>query len=122
MKNELIIKKCMKCGTIISFRNEGCSDITCCNETMQILIPNSTDAAFEKHVPTYTVEGDSLKVSVNHVMDNDHYIEWICLKTDEKEEYVNFKPGKVAVTVFPNVPSGMLYAYCNKHGLWSTEI
>lgn len=125
MKNELIIKKCLKCGAIVKvIQNCECDDcgIMCCNEKMVEMRPNSVDAAVEKHVPTYVIEDNMLKVRVNHVMDSDHYIEWICLKTETKEECVYLKPNEDAVAVFLNVQSGTLYAYCNKHGLWHTKI
>ncbi len=125
MKNELIIKKCLKCGAIVKVIEDCyCEDcgIMCCNEQMQMIKANSVDAAIEKHIPTYVVEEDKVKVRVNHVMEEDHYIEWICLKTKEKEEYVYLQPNEDAVAIFDNVKSGILYAYCNKHGLWKVDI
>lgn len=125
MNKELVIRKCLKCGAIIKVINEcSCEDcsIMCCNEKMQVIEANSTDAAFEKHVPTYEVENNILKVRVNHVMEDDHFIEWICLKTEDREEYIYLKPKEEAVATFKNVGSEILYAYCNKHGLWKTEI
>ena len=125
MNNELIIKKCLKCEAIVkSIKDCDCNDcgIICCDEKMQIIKPNSVDASFEKHVPTYEIENDILKVAVNHVMELEHFIEWLCLKTIDKEEYIYFKPNEEATAIFKNVKSGILYAYCNKHGLWSTSI
>lgn len=125
MNKELVIKKCLNCGAVVKvFEDCNCSDcgIKCCGEQMKIMKANSVDAAVEKHVPTYEVLGEVLKVRVNHVMEDDHYIEWICLKTYNSEEYVYFKAGEDAYAEFRNVQSGTLYAYCNKHGLWSTEI
>ena len=56
MKNELIIKKCKSCGAMVKVLKdctcENCG-IKCCGEEMEILVPNSVDAAVEKHVPTY---------------------------------------------------------------------
>lgn len=125
MKNELIIRKCLKCGSIVKVIEDFTSDdcgITCCNEKMKTLIANSTDAVVEKHVPNYEVIGDAIEVKVNHVMDEDHFIEWICLKTQNREEYIYLNPGEEAVVQFRNVKFGTLYAYCNKHGLWSIKI
>lgn len=125
MKNELVIKRCMKCGAVVKVMEdchcENCG-IMCCGEEMQVLTANSVDAAIEKHVPTYVREGDKIKVKVNHVMEDEHYIEWICLKTGNREEYVNLEPNKDAVAEFSIVQTGTLYAYCNKHGLWSVKI
>lgn len=121
---ELIIKKCLKCGALVkALKDCKCEDcgIKCCNESMKTLNPNSSDGAIEKHKPEYTIEKDEIVVTVNHVMESDHYIEWICLVTENSEEYVYFKPGDKAVARFKN-NSGVIYSYCNKHGLWKTEI
>ncbi len=125
MKKELIIKKCTKCGALIKIINDcNCDDcgIKCCGEEMTVLKSNSVDAAVEKHVPTYEIKGNDIVVTVNHVMEDDHYIEWIALVTKEKEEFHYLKPGTNAVVVFKDVKVGMLYSYCNKHGLWENEI
>ena len=122
---ELILKKCLKCGAIVKIVKECiCDDcgIICCKEPMKEIKANSVDAAIEKHKPTYTVSNDKLVVTVNHVMEDDHYIEWICLLTDNKEEYVYFKPGDEPTANFENVAKGKIYSYCNKHSLWVTDI
>ena len=120
---ELVIKKCLKCGAIVKVIQDcTCEDcgIRCCSEPMKELKTNSSDAALEKHKPEYTYEGDKLVVNVNHVMEDDHYIEWVCLVTDNKEEYVYLKDE--AKAIFDKVNTGKIYAYCNKHGLWVTNI
>ena len=122
---ELVLKKCIKCGAIIKVINDcNCNDcgIKCCNEDMKVVKSNSVDAAFEKHVPTFEVKGSKLIVSVNHVMEEEHFIEWICLVTDDKEEYRYFTSKEKAICEFENVHSGTLYSYCNKHGLWQNNI
>jgi len=125
MKNELKIKKCLKCGAMIKVIEDcNCKEcgFTCCGQTMKEMSANSVEAAIEKHIPTYEVEEDKLIVRVNHVMENEHFIEWICLKTEEKEEYVSLKEKEEAVAIFEKVSEGTLYAYCNKHGLWKMDI
>ncbi|MCI9063815.1 MAG: desulfoferrodoxin [Clostridia bacterium] len=122
---EFTIKKCSKCGAIIKVIND-CQDdnceITCCGEAMKTVIPNSVDAAVEKHVPTYEVDGKMINIKVNHVMDDDHYIEWVSIVTNGKECISYFKPGVPAETHFKYMPGSVLYAYCNKHGLWKKEV
>lgn len=125
MNKELVLRKCAKCGALVKVIKDCiCEDcgISCCKESMILVKPNSVDAAFEKHIPTYEKDGDTLTVKVNHVMESDHHIEWICILTEEKEEYKYFKPEEEATVVFNNVENGTLYAYCNKHGLWKSEI
>ena len=82
MNNELTIKKCKSCGAVVKVIEDcNCKDcgIMCCGEPMEKLVPNSVDAAIEKHVPTYEKVEDELLVKVNHVMEKEHYIEWISL-------------------------------------------
>lgn len=125
MEKELIIKTCTKCGATIKVLKDCTCDncgITCCDKKMVTLKPNSTDAAYEKHVPNYEIKDGNLIVSVNHVMDPDHYIEWIALINDDNEDFFYLNPGENAKVTFKNKAKGTLYAYCNKHGLWEKEI
>ncbi len=124
MKKELIIRKCMKCGAVVKVINDcNCPcGIECCGEKMVELKPNTTDAAVEKHVPTYEIVEDEVFVKVNHVMEKEHYIEWVAMVADNKEYTVILYPEQNAECRFPYIPGAMLYAYCNKHGLWSAEV
>ncbi len=122
---ELVIKECLKCkATVKVIKDCKCDDcgITCCGNQMKEIKANVSDGAVEKHKPTYTFDGEFLVVTVNHVMDEEHYIEWICLLTDNKEEYVYLKPGDNPTIKFNKVKSGKIYSYCNKHGLWVEDI
>ena len=70
MKNELIIKKCQKCGALVEVINDcNCWDcgITCCGEPMVKLISNSVDASFEKHIPTFEYVDDEILVKVTEI-------------------------------------------------------
>lgn len=125
MEKELVIKKCRNCGATIKVINDcTCTDcgIKCCNEEMVKLTPNSVDAAVEKHVPNVEVNGNKIKVTVNHVMEDEHYIEWIAIITDTKECTKYFKPGDIAEAEFEYVSGSKVYAYCNKHSLWMKEV
>ena len=122
MEKELIIRKCLKCGAVIKEIKDSKSGFKCCGEEMKKMVANTEEAAFEKHIPTYEVVDDKIIVKVNHVMEEEHYIEWITILTEEKECTVFLKPGKNAECKFKYVPGAKLYAYCNKHGLWSTEV
>ena len=125
MSKELIIKKCLKCGALVKVLEdctcENCG-IKCCGGEMRALIPNSVDAAVEKHVPTYEIKDGKILAKVNHVMDDDHYIEWISIVFDGKETTTYFKPGDEPIAHCKYVPGSTIYAYCNKHGLWKTEV
>lgn len=120
MKNELIIKRCNKCGGMVK-QIKDCT-INCCGKEMKAVIPNSVDAAVEKHVPTYEKTSEGIVVKVNHVMDKDHYIEWLALVADNKEYMVTLYPEQDAECEFPYIPGSTLYSYCNKHGLWKADV
>lgn len=125
MSNELIIKKCNSCGAIVkAIKDCNCSNcgIVCCSEPMKIITPNSVDAAVEKHVPVYEIKEDRIYVTVNHVMEEEHYIEWISIVSDGRECITYLKPGMEAKTHFKYIPGSTIYAYCNKHELWKTEV
>ena len=125
MKRELVIKKCLKCGALVDVINDcKCDDggIKCCGEQMVELVPNSTDAVFEKHVPTFERVEDEIFVKVNHVMEKEHFIEWIAMVTDTRVCKVTLYPEQNAECRFKYIPGSKLYAYCNKHGLWVKEV
>ena len=87
MEKELVIKKCSKCNTLIEvIKDCNCDNciIKCCGEEMIELVPNSVDAAFEKHVPNYEVIDNRIIVTVNHIMEEDHFIEWIAMSSNNK--------------------------------------
>ncbi len=125
MKKELVIKKCTKCGAMVKVIEDcNCPEcgIKCCGEEMVKLIPNSVDAAVEKHVPTYERVEDEIFVKVNHVMEKEHFIEWISLVTENKEETITLYPEQNAEVRFKYIPGSTIYAYCNKHGLWKKDV
>ena len=118
MNNELIIKKCKKCGAMVKVLEdcncEGCK-IQCCGEPMEVLKPNSVDAAVEKHVPTYEKVEDEIFVKVNHVMEKEHYIEWIAMVKGNKIVKYLLKPNDEPKAIFDYEKDCTIYAYCNKH-------
>ena len=120
---ELVLKKCASCGALVKvIKDCHCAcGIQCCDEEMGEVLANSSDGAKEKHVPVYKKMDNELEVTVPHVMDDDHYIEWIMLVNDETEEIRYLNPKMEAKVIFPYT-EGTLYTYCNKHGLWSKKI
>lgn len=122
---ELKLKRCLKCGALIKVLREcNCDncDFSCCNSLMKDVIANSVDASFEKHVPSYEVCDGKIYIKVNHVMDDDHYIEWILVKSPKETREVLLNPGDNPSLVVPYEKGSLLYAYCNKHGLWKKEV
>ena len=87
----------------------------------KIIKSNDVDAAFEKHVPQFEIHEDKVKVLVNHVMEEDHYIEWIMIDYGNEQIIKHFLPGEEP-SIETEYKEGMIaYSYCNKHSLWKNE-
>ena len=56
--------KCAHCGKIIAVVKETGVPVMCCGQKMDELVPNTTDAAQEKHVPVVEVNGNIVTVTV----------------------------------------------------------
>ena len=125
---EVKFYQCLHCGNIIAFAKNTGVPVVCCGEKMQEIVPNTTDAAQEKHVPVVTVDGQKVLVrvgSVDHPMLDEHYIEWICLQTKQGNQRKAIKPGDAPEACFMLCEGDEViaaYAYCNLHGLWKTEL
>ena len=114
--------KCNKCGKVLDVIKNSSCDTICCGEPMTTIKPNSVDAAVEKHVPTYEVEGDKIIVKVNHVMEDEHYIEWVAMESENRFEKVLLRPGMIPEAKFDYIPGSIIYSYCNKHSLWKADV
>ena len=88
---------CKHCGNIIAKVKDTGVPVVCCGEPMSEIIPGTTDAAVEKHVPVWTVENGIVHVkvgSVEHPMLPEHYIEWVSLHTKQGNQRKELHPGE----------------------------
>ena len=58
---------CKHCGNIIAKVKDAGVPVVCCGEPMSEIVPGTTDAAVEKHVPVWTVENGIAHVKVGSV-------------------------------------------------------
>ena len=90
------------------------------------LIPNTTDAAGEKHVPVIMVHGEEVTVKIGtaeHPRLEAHYIEWILLQTDTGMQMKWLKPGMKPEAIFKTTEKIVAaYEYCYLHGLWMASV
>ena len=121
------IYKCAKCGNIVESLWNGQPSLICCGEEMKELIPNTTDAAKEKHVPVIERSGTTVTVkvgSVPHPMTKEHYILFVELIAGDTILRHDFKEGdtiaQATFLVEENVPV-TAREFCNLHGLWGTK-
>ena len=124
---ELKFYVCKHCGNIVVYAENRGVPLMCCGERMSELVPNTTEAAVEKHLPVIDVKGDSVTVSVgsvDHPMTAEHYIKWVILTTDKGNQRKFLNPDDAPVAVFKLLEGETVkaaVAYCNLHGLWKTE-
>lgn len=115
---------CEHCGNIIAMVKESGVPIICCGEKMKEIIPGTTDASLEKHVPVYEVKDNKVYVTVgavNHPMVPEHYIEWVSIQTKFGNQRKALAPGqepKVCFSLCEGDEVEAVYAYCNLHSLW----
>ena len=118
---------CPHCGNIVEMVHDAGVKPFCCGQKMNELLPNTVDASGEKHIPAVKVGEGVVEVnvgSVDHPMVDVHWIEWVQLVTDKGSYRKWLNPGEA-----PNVKFLLseekpvaVYAYCNLHGLWKTEL
>lgn len=125
MKSKFFI--CRHCGNLVGMVNDAGVPIVCCGEKMEALIPNTVEASGEKHIPVVTLEDNVLHVKVgsaDHPMLPEHYIQWIYVQTENGGQRKALKPGDAPRASFclGGDKAVAVYAYCNLHGLWATEL
>ena len=115
---------CEHCGKMVALVKESGVPVMCCGQKMTEIIPGTTDAAVEKHVPVYTVENNIVHVKVGeveHPMTPEHFIEWVSIQTNQGNQRKALKPGdqpEICFALCGGDEVEAVYAYCNLHGLW----
>lgn len=118
--------KCLNCGNVVMKVVDHNVPVFCCGARMSELKPNTVDADTEKHLPVVTAVDDhniEVKIgSVPHPMTTEHNIGFIYVLTTtgglvvpldaEPRAVISVEPQKVLE----------VYAYCNLHGLWMTQL
>lgn len=122
MTERLEVYKCNVCGNIVEVMHAGAGELVCCNQPMDLLKENTTDAATEKHVPVVEKTEDGFKVtvgSVPHPMEEKHYIEWVEIIADDLVYRKFLKPDEEPVAEFKiKAENVTAREFCNLHGLW----
>ncbi len=129
VSKEVLMKQsyfiCDNCKNIINIVHSSGNPLVCCGQKMTEIEGNTTDAAFEKHIPAVTQSGDKLTVNVGsilHPMTAEHLIEWVSVETNKGVHRMHFVAEgtpSVCVTLGERETLECVSAYCNLHGLWS---
>jgi superoxide reductase len=119
------IYKCGVCGNIVEMLSAGSGTMVCCGQDMELMRERVEDQGNEKHVPVIekSDKGYRIKVgSVQHPMEDKHYIMWIELVADGKSYRQFLKPGMKPEAEFcVDASSVSAREYCNLHGLWKSR-
>lgn len=116
---------CDKCGKLIPDDSSG--EMNCCGRKMTQIFEGTGGEGDSKHMPVVNVTENKVTVNVGregHPMSREHLIEWVYLKTD-RGRYIKYLDANEAPSVtFPikNEVPLEVSAFCNKHGLWRTEM
>ena len=118
---------CKHCGNMVGLIDDEGVPMVCCGDEMTELVPNTAEASTEKHLPAITVSGNSISVQVGstlHPMEEAHHISFVYVDTECGGQRKCLKPGKEPKLSFSFIDDKPLavYAYCNLHGLWKSEI
>lgn len=118
---------CPHCGNIAMLVEDHKVPMFCCGQKMEVMQPNTTEAAFEKHLPVITLSEGAAQVTVGDVLHPataEHHIGWLYLATNLGGQYRKLDPLAAPTASFALVEGETVqaaYGYCNLHGLWVTE-
>ncbi len=118
---------CRHCGNLVGMIHDAGVPLVCCGQKMEALVPNTVEASSEKHLPVVSVKDGIVHVSVGsaaHPMIPEHSIQWVYLQTENGGQRKVLHPGDAPEVEFclENDKPIAVFAYCNLHGLWMTEL
>jgi DNA-binding XRE family transcriptional regulator/desulfoferrodoxin (superoxide reductase-like protein) len=107
---------CPLCGNVLC--STGDSVISCCGITLPPLEAEEPD---ESHAIRIENVEDEHFISIPHPMTKAHYISFVAFITTDRVQLVKFYPEGDAQTRLQLRGFGMLYWYCNHHGLFKQK-
>ena len=106
---------CPLCGNVL--HATGQAVVRCCGITLPALDIAEAEDADEHHQLTVERVEDELFVTLHHPMEKNHYISFLAYLTGDKLQLVKLYPEGDASARFSLRGAGVLYFYCNCHGL-----
>lgn len=108
---------CPICGNVI--HGVGNAVVSCCGVTLPAAEAEEDD---EAHGITLEAVEDEWFVTVHHPMSKQHFISFLAYVTIDRFQMVKLYPEGEAQTRLQLRRGGMLYYYCNRHGLFKKKI
>lgn len=106
---------CPVCGNVL--HATGQAVVSCCGVALPAQDIAEAENADEHHQLTVERVEDELFVTIHHPMTKEHSISFIAYLTGDKFQLVKLYPEGNASCRFPLRGKGVLYFYCNRHGL-----
>lgn len=107
---------CPVCGNVV--HSTGNSLISCCGITLPALDAEEAD---EDHGISIESIEDEHFITIGHPMTKEHYISFVAFVTSDRIQMVKLYPEGNAETRLQLRGLGMLYWYCNRHGLFKKK-
>ena len=104
---------CPICGNVIHCL--GNTLVSCCGVTLP---PLEAEEADDEHAISIENVEDEHFITVHHPMTKQHYISFIAYVTSDRFQLVKLYPEGNAQTRLQLRGRGILYWYCNRHGLY----
>jgi len=108
---------CPICGNII--HTAGSALISCCGITLP---PLEAEEADEEHAVSVQNVEDEHFISIHHPMTKEHFISFLAFVTSDRIQMVKLYPEGNAQTRLQLRGRGLLYYYCNRHGLFRKKV
>lgn len=108
---------CPVCGNVIHSCGEAV--ISCCGLTLPALQAEEPD---DEHVLDISEVEDEYFVRSEHPMTREHYISFLAAVSDSSVEIVKLYQEWNAEARFRRSCVRRIYAYCNRHGLFVTDL
>jgi len=108
---------CSVCGNVIHAIGEGL--FSCCGITLPTQEAEEQDKA---HFFCLEQVEHEYYVIMQHPMTKTHYISFFAYITPDRVQIVKLYPEQNPEARFFIYGKGILYAYCNKHGLFKTKV
>jgi len=108
---------CPVCGNIITSVGNGA--FSCCGITLPEVGAEKGDEGHSIHIETVDNE---YSVTVRHPMEKGHYISFIAYVTSDALDLVKLYPEQGISVRFRKKGHGIVYVYCNRHGMFKTMV
>lgn len=107
---------CPVCGNIIHAVGEGA--FSCCGITLPV---QEAEAPDEAHAIQVEKLENDYYITMEHPMTKYHYLSFLAYITSDRVQLLKLYPEQSCTARFPRQGQGVIYAYCNRHGLFQVK-